>query len=118
MSTRKLALAGIVAVAIAGAGLPALAQTTTTTPAAKPAKTQAEKQAAKNSREAKFKAADTNRDGGLSRDELSKASATDFGVIRKNFDQMDANKDGKVTMDERRNWGKAHRPAKKTDMKK
>jgi Ca2+-binding EF-hand superfamily protein len=113
MNKRNLALAGIVAVAIAGAGLPALAQTTTTTPAAKPAKTQAEKRAAKNSREAKFKAADTNGDGGLSRDELSKAPADDFGAIRKNFDQMDANKDGKVTMDEQRAWAKARRAARK-----
>lgn len=116
MNKHNLVLAGIVAAALAGAGLPAIAQTTT--PPAKPAKTQAQKQAAKDSREAKFNAADTNRDGGLSRDELSKASASDFGAIRKNFDQMDANKDGKVTMDERRNWAKARRDARKTNVKK
>jgi beta-glucanase (GH16 family) len=58
-----------------------------------------------------FKAADTNNDDGLSRDEIKAAKAAkkgDFSIIEKYFDEMDANHDGKVTIDERTAWGKAH----------
>ena len=106
MKTRNLAWASIAGVALAVAGLPVLAQTTTTQP---PAKTKAEKQASREAWEVKFRKADTNYDGALSRDEITKANQPEFTVILQNFDAMDSNKDGKVSLDERRNWGKEKR---------
>lgn len=107
MRTRNLALSGIVALALAGAGLPTLAQTTSDAPK----KTKEERQAAKAKADASFKAADTNGDGGLSREELAKSK--EHGVITKNFDAMDTNKDGKVTLAERDAWVKARAAERK-----
>jgi Ca2+-binding EF-hand superfamily protein len=64
----------------------------------KAAKSEAEQHAAW---EATFKKADTNGDGGLSKDELAKTDAKAFPAIKKSFDKMDSNKDGKVTVAER-----------------
>ena len=52
--------------------------------------------------EARFNKADTNNDGGLSRAELKKSKG--FDSIEQNFAAMDANKDGKVTLDERSDY--------------
>ena len=68
---------------------------------------------AKQDAMARFKAADTNGDGGLSRDELAKTTRFQFALIKANFDQMDANKDGKVTPEERDAWIEAQRAKKK-----
>jgi hypothetical protein len=54
--------------------------------------------------EAEFKAADTNGDGGLSQDELAKTPEGQFKSIKNNFDKMDTNKDGKVTIEEMEKW--------------
>lgn len=51
--------------------------------------------------EARFTLADTDRSGGLSKNELANAAAPGFPVMVKNFDVMDANKDGQVTLAER-----------------
>jgi hypothetical protein len=83
----------------------------TPTPAQKAAKRDA-------SHDSKFKAADKNGDGALSKDELAAANPKDFSEMRKYFDQMDANKDGKVTEAERQAWIKAHPNAAKTLDKK
>lgn len=64
---------------------------------------------AKQDASAGFKAADTNGDGGLSRDELAKTTRFQFRTVKANFDQMDANKDGKVTPEERDAWVEAQR---------
>lgn len=72
---------------------------------------------AKQAKEArKFKAADTNGDGGLSRDELAKTTVLQFELIKANFDQMDANKDGKVTPEEQGAWVEAQRKAQLEQM--
>ena len=92
-STRNLAI--LVACALAGASGLAAAQT------------KDQKQAAKAAFEQRFKAADKNGDGGLSKDELAAAKDSDFDAIRKNFDAMDTNKDGKVTIEERRDFARA-----------
>jgi Ca2+-binding EF-hand superfamily protein len=94
----------IVALALAGATPVALAQT-----AAK---------GKKESWELLFNKADTNNDHGLSRAEIKAArdkKLFDFSEIDKHFAEMDANKDGKVTIDERYDWGKKN---KKTAAKK
>lgn len=65
---------------------------------------------------AAFKAADTNGDGGLSRDELAKTPESKFQTIKANFDQMDANKDGKVTTEEQIAWTEAQRKAQFEEM--
>jgi Ca2+-binding EF-hand superfamily protein len=67
--------------------------------------TKSENKEAKHDLAARFKAADKDNDGGLSRQELK--GIKEFEGIEKNFDQMDANKDGKVTFSERNNWLKA-----------
>jgi hypothetical protein len=54
--------------------------------------------------EAEFKAADTNGDGGLSQEELAKTPEGQFKSIKNNFDKMDVNKDGKVTIEEMEKW--------------
>lgn len=58
---------------------------------------------------AAFKAADTNGDGGLSRDELAKTPPKAFRGIKEHFDEMDADKDGKVTPAEGKVWGMKQR---------
>ena len=109
MSKRSVVLGSMVALALAGSGLAAYAQTTP----APAKKTKEERQDARAKFEAQFKAADTNGDGGLSKDELAQAQKSDFRAIVKNFDAMDSNKDGKVTIAERDAWGKARAAEKK-----
>jgi Ca2+-binding EF-hand superfamily protein len=55
--------------------------------------------------EAKFNAADKDGDGALSKDEAQTAKMTQ---IVRNFDAIDANKDGKVTPDELHAFMKSH----------
>jgi outer membrane lipoprotein SlyB len=50
--------------------------------------------------QAKFKQADLNDSGGLSKAELGKVSATELDVLRKNFDTIDADRDGHATLAE------------------
>jgi hypothetical protein len=122
MPVRTLAIASFVAVALSTGGLVAIAQTTK--PSADVNKdgqvsakerqdtnrdgkrTDKEKAEFREKAEARFKAADKNNDGGLSREEARAAKG--FGLYEKHFDAMDTNNDGKVTMDERRAWGKTH----------
>lgn len=59
---------------------------------------------------AKFKKADLNDSGGLSRRELDKVSGSEFGFIAANFDAMDADRDGQVTYAEYQNY-QARMPA-------
>lgn len=68
-------------------------------------KTPEQKREARAAFEARFKAADTDGDGGLSQEELAKSGG--FPNIRKNFDAIDANRDGKVTLEEVRAWRRA-----------
>ena len=49
---------------------------------------------------AKFRKADLNDSGGLSRKELDRASGNEFASIKKNFDGMDIDKDGQVSLAE------------------
>lgn len=58
---------------------------------------------------AAFNAADTNGDGGLSEEELSKTDPTQFKGIKANFKKMDADNDGKVTLKEVNKWVTAQR---------
>jgi hypothetical protein len=97
MNKLNSTIAGIMALALAGSSYVAFAQP----------KSKAERQEALAKWMAAFKAADKNGDGGLSKEELAKAKG--FGVMKKNFDAMDANKDGKVTPEERGAWGKANK---------
>lgn len=94
----------------AGVGDYAFAQVSAgkTDPASKSAEKRAE---LRQYWEARFKAADKNGDGGLSKEEL--AAVKGFPTIRANFDAMDTNKDGKVTIAERDAWVEARRAAKK-----
>lgn len=55
-----------------------------------------------------FKKADLNDSGGLSKVELDKRTEKEFDAIRKNFDAIDANKDGQVTLAEVEQYQKAH----------
>jgi len=59
----------------------------------------------------RLKAADTNQDGSISREE-SKA----LPRIAEQFDAIDANKDGQVTMDELRGFHQAHRGEHRGEM--
>ncbi len=130
MRTRTLAIASFVAIALSAGGLVAVAQTTKPADTNKDGKmsgkerldtnrdgkiSDEEKAAGRDKAEARFKAADKDNDGGLSREEARAAKG--YGAIEKNFDAMDANKDGKVTMDERRAWGKANRKSGKGEKK-
>jgi Ca2+-binding EF-hand superfamily protein len=60
--------------------------------------------------EKQFKAADKNGDGGLSKDEATAAKG--FGQVKKNFDAMDTNHDGKVTIAEHDAWQTQQKAAK------
>ena len=124
MHARSLATATFLAVALSTGALLALAQTTkppepgTTSGRAKDVRdankdgviTTQERAAARDQAEKRFKDADKNKDGGLSREE---AKAGQFTNIEKYFDSMDTNKDGKVTAEERRAWGTANQGKKK-----
>ena len=58
----------------------------------------------------RFNKADTNKDGGLSREEI-KAAGLPQGMLD-NFDRIDTNKDGKITQDEiRAAWQRDRKPA-------
>jgi Ca2+-binding EF-hand superfamily protein len=107
---KRTTLISLAIAAFFGASIVASAQTTTAP--AKTPKTAEQKAAGKASYEAKFKAADKNSDGGLSKDELA-AAGGEFGAIQKHFTEMDTNKDGKISMDEHKAWMKAHRAEKK-----
>lgn len=50
--------------------------------------------------QASFKKADLNDSGGLSKAELGQTSTQSFADIKKDFDKMDGNKDGQVTIAE------------------
>ena len=52
----------------------------------------------------KFRKADLNDSGGLSRRELEKVSGTEFDFIAANFDAMDADRDGQASYAEFRNF--------------
>ncbi|MFN0160402.1 MAG: hypothetical protein ACKVQQ_04170 [Burkholderiales bacterium] len=83
----------------------ALAQAPGSVPGGTSASTQnreagrADRQARKAERQARFKAADTNGDGALSRAEVDAAGLK--GLARR-FDTIDGNKDGRVTREEMR----------------
>lgn len=72
---------------------------------------------------AKFKQADLNRSGGLSKVELDKTAPKEFLAIKKRFAVMDSNKDGQVTAVEyaeyldkqRTNWVNAFKKADTND---
>lgn len=66
---------------------------------AEPAKTPSA--GAAQSIDARFTLADTDRSGGLNKKELAAAAKPGFPVIAKNFEAMDGNKDGQVTLVER-----------------
>jgi Ca2+-binding EF-hand superfamily protein len=103
----------VVVTALAGASGLAAAQTHPSK------KAQAERDAGRAEFEARFKAADTNGDGGLSKQEASAATSGEFGAIREHFDEMDTNKDGKVTLDEHRAYLRsAHNERKKNNKDK
>lgn len=59
--------------------------------------------------DAKFKAADKNGDGALTKDEVQAGMPR----LAKNFDKIDANHDGKITEDEIRAYMKARHDARK-----
>ena len=59
--------------------------------------------------DAKFKAADKDNDGSLTKDEAQAGMPR----LAKNFDQIDANHDGKITQDEIRAYMKARHDARK-----
>ena len=79
------------------ASTPAPATAPATTPAA-PAK--------KHHHGERMKAADKDGDGALSKAEVDGAKMT---RLSKNFDAIDANKDGKITKDEMATYRKAHK---------
>ena len=58
----------------------------------------------------RFNKADTNKDGGLSREEIQAAGMPKF--LLDSFDRIDTNKDSKITQDEMRAaWQRDHKPA-------
>jgi hypothetical protein len=118
---QKLVL-GAVAMALAGTGTLALAQTTPSTAEKKSAATQqrmdrnkdgtvsqAEREESAAQWEARFRAADKNGDGGLSRPEVE---AGKFPRVRDNFAAIDTNRDGKVTLNEVHAWRDAQKAAR------
>ena len=108
---KHLALVGAVAFApaLAFAQAPAASGTPGAAPPAA-AKADAKAAPAKGERHhqrgERFKAADKNGDGAISK---SEADAAGMKRLSKNFDKVDANKDGKVTREEMRTARKDHR---------
>lgn len=51
--------------------------------------------------QAAFASADTDKSGGLSMAELGKTGPKKFGLLKQKFADVDANKDGQVTISER-----------------
>ena len=123
MRYHTLAIAAFTAVALSAGGLVAVAQTTRpadqgmTSGKAQDRRdtnkdgviSAEEKSAARKKAQERYKAADKNSDGALSREE---AKAGGYSNIEKNFDAIDANKDGKVTPEERRAYAKARKAEK------
>lgn len=60
-----------------------------------------------------FRKADTDGSGGLSKAELARTDARILRGIKKNFDPMDTNKDGQVTIAERNAFLDSGKAAKK-----
>lgn len=129
MHARTLATTTFLAVALSTGALLALAQTTKPVDANKDGAVSSkerrdtnrdgklshtEKAEAREQAQARWREADKNRDGGLSREE---AKAGGYPTIERNFDAMDTNKDGKVTFQERAAWGNAHRKSGTTSSK-
>jgi hypothetical protein len=123
MRTATLAVTAFVAIALSVSGFVAVAQTTRP---ADPGMTSGkakdrrdankdgvvsadEKSDARRKSQERFKAADKNNDGALTREE---AKAGGYASIEKNFDAMDTDKDGKVTREERRAYAKARKGEK------
>ena len=107
---KHIAIAGLLAVAPALV----LAQTTTPAPAAG-ATTPATKDAGAkgghmSKRGERFKAADKDGDGAISKAE---AEAAGMKRVSANFDKLDTNKDGKLTRDEMKAGRVAHRSERK-----
>jgi hypothetical protein len=99
MNRRAIAaLASIITLGFAGS---AFAQSTST---AKPKGDRAKW-------EKNFKAADKDGDGALSKEEVNARKG--FPGIKKNFDAMDANHDGKVTVAEHDAWQDSQRAARR-----
>jgi len=61
---------------------------------------------------AKFRQADLNDSGGLSKTELGKTGASELDPLRKNFDAIDADRDGHATPAEYQAYQKAATPAR------
>ena len=110
MSKRTAIPGTLLALALAGGNVAALAQAPDPAPAPE-RKSVEQRQEAAAKRNERFKAADKNGDGGLSREELAQTHG--FAPIREHFDAMDMNKDGKVTMEEFRTWNRANRSARR-----
>jgi len=52
-------------------------------------------------RKAVFDRIDADKSGGVTKEELTKAGPDELKMIKENFDAMDTNKDGQVTLAER-----------------
>jgi hypothetical protein len=89
----------------------AVAEATRLPTAAPPAATtkKARTKPATGDLESRFRAADRNGDSALSRSELGQTSS--FAGVRNNFDAVDADRDGRVTLQELRAWTKSRRAA-------
>jgi Ca2+-binding EF-hand superfamily protein len=123
MRSLTLTVAIFAAIALSTGGLVAVAQTTKPAPSGTTSNkmdrrdtnkdgviSEQEKSDARKKAAERFKAADKNNDGGLSREEAKAAQG--YSSIEKNFDAMDTNKDGKVTPEERRAWSQTNRAKK------
>ena len=113
---KHIALVSVVALApaFALAQAPATSGTPTATPPAATKGEAAGKGERMHKRGERMKAADTNGDGAISKAE---ADAAGMKGLSKNFDKVDANKDGKVTRDEMRSARMAHKGERKAEHK-